>query len=397
MIYLDNAATTRTAPEVVEEMLPFFTEKYGNPSGVYGTGREAKEAVTKARDRIAALLGAKSDEVFFTSCGSEADNWAIVSVFEALKEKGCHIITSKIEHHAVLRTCEYLERERGARITYLDVDGDGRVRPEDVEAAITPDTVLVTIMAANNEIGTVQPVREIGEIAHRHGVIFHTDAVQAFGQLPFTVGEWGVDMLSASGHKFNGPKGTGFLYIRKGTPVRAFLHGGAQEHNRRAGTENVPGIVGIGAAAKLAMDSLDEKVRQETELRDYLIREIETKIPNVRLNGSRDGRLPNNVNFSFEFVEGESLLIMLDMKGICVSGGSACSSGSLAPSHVLKAIGLSDSLARGALRMTLSAETTKEEIDTTVAALTELVKKLRNMSPKYEGYLRGIEKSETAE
>ena len=397
MIYLDNAATTRTAPEVVEEMLPFFTEKYGNPSGVYGTGREAKEAVTKARDRIAALLGAKSDEVFFTSCGSEADNWAIVSAFEALKENGCHIITSKIEHHAVLRTCEYLERERGARITYLDVDGDGRVRPEDVEAAITPDTVLVTIMAANNEIGTVQPVREIGEIAHRHGVIFHTDAVQAFGQLPFTVDDWGIDMLSASGHKFNGPKGTGFLYIRKGTPVRAFLHGGAQEHNRRAGTENVPGIVGIGAAAKLAMDSLDEKVRQETELRDYLIREIETKIPNVRLNGSRDGRLPNNVNFSFEFVEGESLLIMLDMKGICVSGGSACSSGSLAPSHVLKAIGLSDSLARGALRMTLSAETTKEEIDTTVAALTELVKKLRNMSPKYEGYLRGIEKSETAE
>ena len=397
MIYLDNAATTRTAPEVVEEMLPFFTEKYGNPSGVYGTGREAKEAVTKARDRIAALLGAKSDEVFFTSCGSEADNWAIVSAFEALKENGCHIITSKIEHHAVLRTCEYLERERGARITYLDVDGDGRVRPEDVGAAITPDTVLVTIMAANNEIGTVQPVREIGEMVHRHGVIFHTDAVQAFGQLPFTVDDWGIDMLSASGHKFNGPKGTGFLYIRKGTPVRAFLHGGAQEHNRRAGTENVPGIVGIGAAAKLAMDSLDEKVRQETELRDYLIREIETKIPNVRLNGSRDGRLPNNVNFSFEFVEGESLLIMLDMKGICVSGGSACSSGSLAPSHVLKAIGLSDSLARGALRMTLSAETTKEEIDTTVAALTELVKKLRNMSPKYEGYLRGIEKSETAE
>ena len=397
MIYLDNAATTRTAPEVVEEMLPFFTEKYGNPSGVYGTGREAKEAVTKARDRIAALLGAKSDEVFFTSCGSEADNWAIVSAFEALKENGCHIITSKIEHHAVLRTCEYLERERGARITYLDVDGDGRVRPEDVEAAITPDTVLVTIMAANNEIGTVQPVREIGEMVHRHGVIFHTDAVQAFGQLPFTVDDWGIDMLSASGHKFNGPKGTGFLYIRKGTPVRAFLHGGAQEHNRRAGTENVPGIVGIGAAAKLAMDSLDEKVRQETELRDYLIREIETKIPNVRLNGSRDGRLPNNVNFSFEFVEGESLLIMLDMKGICVSGGSACSSGSLAPSHVLKAIGLSDSLARGALRMTLSAETTKEEIDTTVAALTELVKKLRNMSPKYEGYLRGIDKSETAE
>jgi cysteine desulfurase len=397
LIYLDNAATTRTAPEVVEEMLPFFTEKYGNPSGVYGTGREAKEAVTKARDRIAALLGAKSDEIFFTSCGSEADNWAIVSAFEALKEKGCHIITSKIEHHAVLRTCEYLERERGARITYLDVDGDGRVRPEDVEAAITPDTVLVTIMAANNEIGTVQPVREIGEMVHRHGVIFHTDAVQAFGQIPFTVDDWGIDMLSASGHKFNGPKGTGFLYIRKGTPVRAFLHGGAQEHNRRAGTENVPGIVGIGAAAKLAMDSLDEKVRQETELRDYLIREIETKIPNVRLNGSRDGRLPNNVNFSFEFVEGESLLIMLDMKGICVSGGSACSSGSLAPSHVLKAIGLSDSLARGALRMTLSAETTKEEIDTTVAALTELVKKLRNMSPKYEGYLRGIEKSETAE
>nr|WP_027871940.1 cysteine desulfurase NifS [[Eubacterium] cellulosolvens] len=397
MIYLDNAATTRTATEVVREMLPYFTENYGNPSGVYSAGRESKAAVTKARDRIAALLGAKSGEVFFTSGGSESDNWAIVSAYEAQAEKGRHIITSKIEHHAVLRTCEYLERERGARVTYLDVDADGRVRPEDVEKVICPDTVLVTIMAANNEIGTIQPVKEIGEIAHRHGVIFHTDAVQAFGQLPFTVDEWKVDMLSASGHKFNGPKGTGFLYIRKGTPVRAFVHGGAQEHNRRAGTENVPGIVGIGAAAKLAMDSLADKIRKETELRDYLIGEIEAKIPNVRLNGSREGRLPNNVNFSFEFVEGESLLIMLDMKGICVSGGSACSSGSLAPSHVLKAIGLSDSLARGALRMTLSAETTKEEIDTTVAALTELVKKLRNMSPKYEGYLRGIEKSETAE
>lgn len=401
MIYLDNAATTRTDPEVAAEMLPFFFENYGNPSGIYGIAQKSRAAVTAAREKTAHVIGCKADEIYFTSCGSEADNWALKAAFEAYSEKGKHIITTKIEHPAILNTCEYLERERGAEITRLDVDEDGVVDLRELEAAIRPDTILISVMTANNEIGTIEPIREIGEIARRRGVLFHTDAVQAFGQIPMNVDELNIDMLSASAHKFNGPKGAGFLYIRKGVGIRSFLHGGAQEHNRRAGTENVPGIVGLGAAAKKAEKTLVRKMEKETRLRDYLIRRIREEVPNVKLNGpdpagARGGeRLPNNVNFSFEFVEGESLLIMMDMRQICASSGSACSSGSLSPSHVLKAIGLSDSLAHGALRLTLSAETTTEELDTTVEAIREIVERLRGMSPKYEAYRNGTLESET--
>ncbi|MGI6056401.1 MAG: cysteine desulfurase NifS [Bilifractor sp.] len=401
MIYLDNAATTRTDPEVAAEMLPFFSENYGNPSGIYGIAQKSRAAVTAAREKTAHVIGCRSDEIYFTSCGSEADNWALKAAFEAYSEKGNHIITTKIEHPAILNTCEYLERERGAEITRLDVDEDGVVDLRELEAAIRPDTILISVMTANNEIGTIEPIREIGEIARRRGVLFHTDAVQAFGQIPMNVDELNIDMLSASAHKFNGPKGAGFLYIRKGVGIRSFLHGGAQEHNRRAGTENVPGIVGLGAAAKKAEETLVRKMEKETRLRDYLIRRIREEVPNVKLNGpdpadAKGGeRLPNNVNFSFEFVEGESLLIMLDMRQICASSGSACSSGSLSPSHVLKAIGLSDSLAHGALRLTLSAETTAEELDTTVEAIREIVERLRGMSPKYEAYRNGTLESET--
>ncbi len=401
MIYLDNAATTRTDPEVAAEMLPFFSENYGNPSGIYGIAQKSRAAVTAAREKTAHVIGCRSDEIYFTSCGSEADNWALKAAFEAYSEKGKHIITTKIEHPAILNTCEYLERERGAEITRLDVDEDGVVDLRELEAAIRPDTILISVMTANNEIGTIEPIREIGEIARRRGVLFHTDAVQAFGQIPMNVDELNIDMLSASAHKFNGPKGAGFLYIRKGVGIRSFLHGGAQEHNRRAGTENVPGIVGLGAAAKKAEETLVRKMEKETRLRDYLIRRIREEVPNVKLNGpdpadAKGGeRLPNNVNFSFEFVEGESLLIMLDMRQICASSGSACSSGSLSPSHVLKAIGLSDSLAHGALRLTLSAETTAEELDTTVEAIREIVERLRGMSPKYEAYRNGTLESET--
>ena len=401
MIYLDNAATTRTDPEVAAEMLPFFSENYGNPSGIYGIAQKSRAAVTTAREKTAHVIGCRSDEIYFTSCGSEADNWALKAAFEAYSEKGKHIITTKIEHPAILNTCEYLERERGAEITRLDVDEDGVVDLRELEAAIRPDTILISVMTANNEIGTIEPIREIGEIARRRGVLFHTDAVQAFGQIPMNVDELNIDMLSASAHKFNGPKGAGFLYIRKGVGIRSFLHGGAQEHNRRAGTENVPGIVGLGAAAKKAEETLVRKMEKEIRLRDYLIRRIREEVPNVKLNGpdpagARGGeRLPNNVNFSFEFVEGESLLIMLDMRQICASSGSACSSGSLSPSHVLKAIGLSDSLAHGALRLTLSAETTAEELDTTVEAIREIVERLRGMSPKYEAYRNGTLESET--
>ena len=400
MIYLDNAATTRTDPDVVAEMLPFFSEDYGNPSGIYGIAQKSRAAVTAAREKTAHVLGCRADEIFFTSCGSEADNWALKAAFEACRDKGNHIITTQIEHPAILNTCEYLERERGAEITRLAVNEDGVVDLGELEASIRPDTILISVMTANNEIGTIEPIRQIGEIARRHDVLFHTDAVQAFGQIPLHADELNIDMLSASAHKFNGPKGAGFLYIRKGVGIRSFLHGGAQEHNRRAGTENVPGIVGLGAAAKKAEENLARKMEKETRLRDYLIRRIREEVPNVKLNGpdpavARAGRLPNNVNFSFEFVEGESLLIMLDMRQICASSGSACSSGSLSPSHVLKAIGLSDSLAHGALRLTLSAETTKEELDTTVEAIRGIVERLRGMSPRSEAYRKGTLQAET--
>ena len=387
IIYLDNAATTRTKPEVVEAMLPYFTEKFGNPSSVYGFASQNKEAVTVAREQIAKALNAATQDIYFTAGGSEADNWALKAVAEAYKDKGNHIITTKIEHHAILHTCEYLEKN-GCEVTYLEVDENGVVDLEQLKKSIKPTTILISVMYANNEIGTLQPIKEIGQIAKEHGVLFHTDAVQAFGQLPIDVEKENIDLLSASGHKLNGPKGIGFLYIRKGLKLRSFIHGGGQERKRRAGTENVPGIVGFGKAVELAVAGMDAKIKKETELRDYLINRVLTEIPYVRLNGHRTLRLPNNANFSFQFIEGESLLIMLDMKGICASSGSACTSGSLDPSHVLLAIGLPHEIAHGSLRLTLSEDTTKEEIDFTVEQLKEIVNNLRNMSPLYEDFIR---------
>ncbi len=386
-IYLDNAATTKTAPEVVEAMLPYFTEHYGNPSSIYGFAAANKEVITGCREKIAGILGAKTEEIYFTAGGSESDNWALVAAAEAYAAKGKHIITSRIEHHAILHTCEYLEK-RGYEVTYLDVDEAGLIDLEQLRAAIREDTILISIMFANNEIGTIQPVEQIGQIAREHGVLFHTDGVQAFGQVPICVDEMHIDMLSASGHKFNGPKGIGFLYIRKGVKIRSFIHGGAQERKRRAGTENVPGIVGIGAAAERAARTMEERTAREREVRDYMISRIEKEIPYCRLNGDRTMRLPNNVNFSFRFVEGESLLIRLDRKGICASSGSACTSGSLDPSHVLLAIGLPHEIAHGSLRMTLSEETTKEDADYVVDALKEIIQIQREMSPLYEDFIK---------
>ena len=387
IIYLDNAATTKTAPEVVKAMLPYFSEHYGNPSSIYSLGTESKKAVSGVRESIAKSLGAATNEIYFTAGGSEADNWAIKATAEAYAQKGKHIITSAIEHHAVLHTCEYLEK-RGFEVTYVGVDENGILKLDELEKAIRPDTILISVMFANNEIGTIQPIKEIGRIAKEHGILFHTDAVQAYGQLPINVDEYQIDMLSASAHKLNGPKGIGFLYIRKGLKTRSFIHGGAQERSRRAGTENVPGIVGLGAASERAFAWMEEKTKKEIELRDYLIRRIEEEVPYCRLNGDRTRRLPNNVNFSFRFVEGESLLIMLDMRGICASSGSACTSGSLDPSHVLLAIGLPHEIAHGSLRLTLSEENTKEELDTTVEAIKEIVARLRDMSPLYEDFIK---------
>ena len=387
MIYLDNAATTKTAPEVVEAMLPYFTERYGNASSIYKLGSESKKATIKARETIAQTLGAEPNEIYFTAGGSESDNWALKATFEAYQDKGKHIITSKIEHHAILHTCEYLEK-RGAEITYLDVDENGLIDLEQLKKAIRPDTILISIMYANNEIGTIQPIQEIGEIAAEHGILFHTDAVQAYGQLPIRVDELHIDMLSASGHKLNGPKGIGFLYINKKVKIRSFVHGGQQERGRRAGTENVPGIVGLAAAAERAFRIMEEKTKKEIELRDYFISRIQKEIPYAKLNGHPTRRLPNNINFSFEFIEGESMLIMLDMKGICGSSGSACTSGSLDPSHVLLAIGLPHEKAHGSLRLTLSEENTKEEMDLVADELKQIVDRLRGMSPLWEDFIK---------
>ena len=391
-IYLDNAATTKTRPEVVEAMLPYFTEYYGNPSSVYEFATPSKKAIAEARETIAKSLGAKTNEIYFTAGGSESDNWAIKATAEAYESKGKHIITSKIEHHAVLHTCEYLEK-RGFEITYLDVDENGTVKLDELKKAIRPDTILISIMFANNEIGTIQPINEIGEIAKEHGIIFHTDAVQAYAHVPINVDEYHIDMLSVSGHKFNGPKGIGFLYIRTGLKLRSFIHGGSQERKRRGGTENVPGIVGMGKAVEIAMANLAERTAYEVELRDYLIDRVLSEVPYVRLNGHRTNRLPNNANFAFQFIEGESLLIMLDMQGICGSSGSACTSGSLDPSHVLLAIGLPHEIAHGSLRLTLSEETTKEDIDFTVDEIKKIVEKLRSMSPLYEDFVRKSKKN----
>ena len=387
LIYLDNAATTKVAPEVVEAMIPYFTENFGNPSSVYSFAAKNKEAITKQRETIADALGAKANEIYFTAGGSESDNWALKATAEAYKEKGNHIITTKIEHHAILHTGEYLEKN-GYEVTYLNVDENGVVKLDELKAAIKPTTILVSVMFANNEIGTIQPIKEIGAICRENGILFHTDAVQAFGQVPINVDEYNIDMLSASGHKLNGPKGIGFLYIRKGVKIRSFVHGGAQERKRRAGTENVPGIIGLGTATARAMRTLEERTTKEKELRDYLIGRITSEIPFVKLNGHPEQRLPNNANFSFQFIEGESLLIMLDMKGICGSSGSACTSGSLDPSHVLLAIGLPHEIAHGSLRLTLSEETTKEDIDYVVESVKEIVAKLRSMSPLYEDFMK---------
>ena len=387
MIYLDNAATTRTDPKVVEAMLPYFTEYYGNPSSVYEFSGISKKAVTDAREILARSIGAKTQEIYFTAGGSESDNWAIKAAAEAFGKKGKHIITSKIEHHAVLHTCEYLEKQ-GYEVTYLDVDEDGMVKLDELRNAIRPDTILISIMFANNEIGVIEPIREIGEIAKEHGIPFHTDAVQAYGHVPINVDEYHIDMMSASAHKINGPKGIGFLYIRTGVKIRSFIHGGAQERKRRAGTENVPGIVGFGKAAEIAMASMEERSRREEQLRDYLMEKVLAQVPYTRVNGHRTRRLPNNCNFSCQFIEGESLLIMLDMAGICGSSGSACTSGSLDPSHVLLAIGLPHEIAHGSLRLTLSQENTKEEMDYVADQITRIVERLRNMSPLYEDFIK---------
>lgn len=386
-VYLDNAATTKVRPEVVEAMLPYFTEIYGNASAVYDFGQKCKQAIEDARETIAASIGTKAANIYFTAGGSESDNWALKGVAEAYGDKGKHIITTKIEHHAILHTCAYLE-QHGYEVTYLDVDADGLVSPEALRQAIRPDTILISVMFANNEIGTIEPIAELGQIAHEHGILFHTDAVQAYTQVPIDVEKMHIDLLSASGHKLNGPKGIGFLYIRQGLKLKSFIHGGAQERKRRAGTENVPGIVGLGKAVEIAMETMEERTEKESELRDYLIARIEEEIPFAKLNGHREKRLPNNVNFCFRFIEGESMLIMLDMAGICGSSGSACTSGSLDPSHVLLAIGLPHEIAHGSLRLTFGDENTKEQVDYVVDHLKEIVAKLRAMSPLYEDYAK---------
>lgn len=387
LIYLDNAATTQVYPEVFEEMKPYFTEYYGNPSSVYQFAQESKNKVERAREEIAEMLNAKPEEIYFTGGGSESDNWALVATAETYAKKGKHIITSKIEHHAILHTCEYLE-SRGYEVTYLDVDENGLIDLEQLKKSIREDTILISIMSANNEIGTIQPVAEIGKIAKEHEIFFHTDAVQAFGHIPIDVEEMQIDMLSASGHKIHGPKGIGFLYIRKNVRIGAFIHGGSQERGKRAGTHNVPGIVGLAAAAKIAKENLESNIEYETKLRDYTISRIENEIPFAVLSGHRTKRLPNNIHFCFRFIEGESMLILLDQAGICGSSGSACTSGSLDPSHVLLAIGRPHEIAHGSLRLTLSEKNTKEEIDKVVDELKKIIERLRSMSPLYEDYLK---------
>lgn len=387
IIYMDNAATTPVKPEVLDAMLPYFTEKFGNPSSIYSISSQNKKDITTARETIAKAINTDTANIYFTAGGSESDNWALKATAEAYADKGRHIITSKIEHHAILHTCDYLEK-RGYEITYIDVDENGIVDLKQLEEAIRPDTILISIMFANNEIGTIEPIAEIGKIAKEHGVLFHTDAVQAFTQVPIDVEEMNIDMLSVSGHKINGPKGIGFLYIRKGVKIRSFVHGGAQERSRRAGTENVPGIIGLAKATEIAVGNMKERTAKEIEVRNHIIERVMNEIPYTRLNGDRERRLPNNINFSFQFIEGESMLIMLDSFGICASSGSACTSGALDPSHVLLAIGLPHEIAHGSLRLTISEDTTMEDADFVVDKLKGIVERLRNMSPLYEDFVK---------
>lgn len=376
MIYLDNAATTPTAPEVIEAMLPFYERRYGNPSALYDLGQKSHDAIEESRKIIAQSIGAQPEEIYFTAGGSESDNWALKCTAESMVMRGRHIITTKIEHHAILRTCGYLE-QNGYEITYLPVNDKGTVSLEQVRQAIRPDTILISVMMANNEIGTIEPIARIGMLARRYGICFHTDAVQAYGHIPIEVNRMNIDMMSASAHKFNGPKGTGFLYVRKKKRIPPFIHGGGQESGVRAGTENVPGIVGMGKAAAMAMESLKERMEIETRMRDYLIYSVLKQVPKVRLNGEWNNRLPNNVDFCFDELEGGNLLVMLDMDGICASAGSACSSGKHEPSHVLTAIGVPPEIARGALRLTLNEKITAEQIDYVTACIKKNVTILR--------------------
>ncbi len=382
-IYMDNSATTPVKKEVLDEMLPYFTEKYGNPSSIYSLGSQSKVAIEKAREKVAGALGADKNEIFFTAGGSESDNWAIKGIAFKHRNKGNHIITTKIEHHAILHTCEYLQKN-GFEVTYLNVDKDGLIDLDELKNAITYKTILISIMFANNEIGTIQPIKEIGEIARKANVIFHTDAVQAIGHVKIDVKELNIDLLSLSAHKFYGPKGIGALYIRKGLQIDPLISGGGQERNKRAGTENVPGIVGLGKAIELAYENLEEHNEKLIRLRERLIKGIEENIKYTKLNGHRKNRLPGNVNFCFEFIEGESLLLSLDMEGIAASSGSACTSGTLDPSHVLLAIGLPHEIAHGSLRLTLGDFNTEEEVDYVIEKLITIVERLRNMSPLYD-------------
>lgn len=386
-IYVDNAATTALYPEVFESMKPYFMEVYGNPSSVYTFAAKAKKAVDESREIIADFLGAQANEIYFTGGGSESDNWAIKSTAYSLRDKGRHIITSKIEHHAVLHTCEFLEKE-GYDVTYLNVDENGKINLKELEDSIREDTILISIMYANNEIGTIQDIKQIGAIARNHGVLFHTDAVQAYGHVRINVEELGIDMLSASGHKIHGPKGIGILYIKNKIKIGSFIHGGAQERGRRAGTYNVPGIVGMAKATEVAGKKLEADAQYISNLSTHLIHRVLKEIPHVRLNGDAKDRLPNNVNVSIRFIEGESLLIMLDSKGIFASSGSACTSGSLDPSHVLLAIGLPHEIAHGSLRITLSSDNTLQQVDYIVDELKTIVRKLREMSPLYEDFIQ---------
>lgn len=394
IVYMDNSATTPTKSEVLEEMKPYFTEKYGNPSSIYSLARETKAAIEKSREKVAKVLGANPDEIYFTAGGSESDNWTLKGIAYANQNKGNHIITTKIEHHAVLHACEYLEKH-GFEVTYLPVDEYGLINLDDFRKAITDKTILVSVMFANNEIGTIEPIAEVGRICKDKGIYFHTDAVQAVGNVPINVKKMNIDLLSLSAHKFYGPKGVGALYIKKGVKINPLIHGGGQEGGRRAGTENVPGIVGLGKAIELAGESMDSHIERLTKLRDKLIGGI-MKIPYSKLNGHPVKRLPGNVNVCFRFIEGESMLLLLDGMGVCGSSGSACSSGSLDPSHVLLAIGLPPEIAHGSLRLTLGDFTTEEDVDYVLGLLPKFVKRLRDMSPLYEEFIKKGEESCTA-